>query len=85
MTMASQTPMDRQQVVDELVRELAAVARELAKVGLTADLAVARKDWDCIYTASESLLELQRRWAALYRQLLVARVEPSRGSERNSL
>jgi len=52
---------------------------------LTADLAIARRDWDCIYTASERLLELQRNWAALYRRLLVIRVEPSRIFERTSV
>jgi hypothetical protein len=83
--MATQTPADRQQVIDELAREIATVARDLAEVGLTADLAVARRDWDCFYTASEGLLELQRRWAALYRRLLIVRVEPSQLSERTSL
>jgi hypothetical protein len=83
--MAIQTPATRQQLVDELAREIAAVARELAEVGLTADLAIARGDWDCLYTASERLLELQREWAALYRRLLVLRIEPSRISERASL
>lgn len=83
--MTSQTPGERQQAVDELAREIAAVARELAEVGLTADLAIARRDWDCVYAASEGLLELQRRWAALYRRLLVVRVEPSQLSERTSL
>ncbi len=85
MTMATETPVERQQVVDDLAREIAAVARKLAEVGLTADLAIARRDWDCVYTASEGLLELQRRWAALYRRLLVVRVEPSRFSERTSV
>ena len=54
------------------------MARELAKVGLTADLAVARRDWDTIDTASERLMELQGRWAVLYRRLLVVGIEPSR-------
>jgi hypothetical protein len=83
--MAIRTPAKRQQLVDELAREMAAVARELAEVGLTADLAVARSDWDCLYAASEKLLDLQRRWAAIYRRLLVIRVEPSQLSERASL
>ena len=83
--MATQDPAQQPQVADELAREIAAVARELAEAGLTADLAVARRDWDCVYAASERLLELQRRWAALYRRLLVLRVEPSRISERNSV
>lgn len=64
---------------------MASVARELAEVGLTADLAIARRDWDCIYTASERLLDLQRGWAALYRRLLVVRVQPSQISERTSV
>jgi hypothetical protein len=76
---------ERQQVIDELAREMASVARELAEVGLTADLAVARHDWECIYIASERLLELQRNWAGLYRRLLVVRVGPSRLSERTSV
>jgi hypothetical protein len=80
----TQTPAERQQVVDDLAREVAAVARELAEAGLTADLAIARRDWDCVYTASERLLELQRRWAALYRRLLAVRVESNRISERSS-
>jgi hypothetical protein len=80
----TQTPAERQQVVDDLAREVAAVACELAEVGLTADLAIARRDWDCVYTTSERLLDLQRRWAALYRRLLAVRVEPSRISERSS-
>lgn len=62
---------------------IAAVTRELAEVGLTADLAVARRDWD--WTTSERLLELQRRWAAHYRRLPVVRVEPSQLSERTSV
>lgn len=83
--MATETQSERQQVVDELAREIAAIARELAGVGLTADLAIARRDWDCVYTASERLLELHRRWAGLYRRLLVVSVEPSRISERTSV
>lgn len=74
MTMAIDTPSQRQQVIDVLIREMASVARELADVGLTADLAIARHDWECIYSASERLLELQRSWAGLYRRLLVARI-----------
>jgi hypothetical protein len=61
--MAIETPSGRQQVIDALAREMASVARELAAVGLTADLAVARQDWDCIYSASERLLDLQSSWA----------------------
>lgn len=80
MTMAIDTPSQRQQVIDVLIREMASVARELADVGLTADLAIARHDWECIYSASERLLELQRSWAGLYRRLLVARI-----SERSSV
>lgn len=83
--MATRTPAERQQAVDELASEIAAVARELAKVGLTADLAVARRDWNCVYTACEGLLDLQRRWVVLYRRLLILRVEPSRISERTSV
>ena len=52
-----------------------AQARELATAGLTADLAVARGDWHTVYTESEKLIELQRRWAVLYRRLLVIRIE----------
>jgi hypothetical protein len=47
MTMATDTPAERQQVIDGLAREIVSVARELAEVGLTADLAVARHDWEC--------------------------------------
>ena len=61
------------------------LARELAEVGLTADLAVARHDWECIYSASERLLELQRSWAALYRRLLVVGVQASPVVERSSV
>jgi hypothetical protein len=64
---------------------MASIARELAEVGLTADLAIARHDWECIYTASERLLELQRSWAWIYRRLLVVRIGPSRLSERTSV
>ena len=85
VTMVTKTQAGRQQLIDELARGIAAVARELAETGLTADLAVARCDWDCLYAASERLLELQRRWAALYRRLLVVRVEPSRITERTSV
>jgi hypothetical protein len=59
--MTTRTPAERQRIVDGLTGEMAVVLRELAEVGLTADLAVARLDWDCIYTACERLLELQRR------------------------
>jgi hypothetical protein len=83
--MQTRTADERRQAVDELGREIAAVAREVAEVGLTADLAIARGDWDCLYTVSERLLELQRTWAARYRRLLVLRIEPSRISERASL
>jgi hypothetical protein len=82
---ATRNPSEQQQLVDQLAREIAAVARELAEVGLTADLAIARHDWSCIDTASETLLELQRRWAALYRRLLVVRVDSSQISERTSV
>jgi hypothetical protein len=85
MVMATEAPAERQQVIDGLTRELASVARELAEVGLTADLAVARHDWECIYSASERLLELQRSWAGLYRRLLVVRVHPSQIAERSSV
>ena len=85
MNVATEAPSERQQVIDALAREMASVARELAEVGLTADLAIARRDWDCIYTAAERLLDLQRGWAALYRRLLVVRVEPSQISERASM
>jgi hypothetical protein len=76
--MATGNQSERQQVID-------ASASELAEVGLTADLAIARHDWDCIYSASDRLLELQRSWAGLYRRLLVLRVAPSRISERSSV
>jgi hypothetical protein len=72
MTMATEIPAEREQVIDGL-------ARELAEVGLTADLAVARHDSECIYTASERLLDLQRSWTGLYRRLLAVRVPPSQG------
>jgi len=85
MTMATETPAERQHDIDELVREMASVARELAELGLTADLAVARHDWECIYAASERLLELQRIWAGLYRRLRVDRVPPSHVTERSSV
>jgi hypothetical protein len=86
LTMATESHVEqRRQIIDGLAGEMASVARELAEVGLTADLAVARRDWECIYAASERLLELQRCWAAHYRRLLVSRVEPSRLSERASL
>lgn len=85
MTMAVESPAARQQVIDGLTREMASIARELAEVGLTADLAIARHDWECIYTASERLLELQRSWAGIYRRLLVVRIGPSRLSERTSV
>ena len=58
---------------------------ELAEVGLTADLAVARNDWECIYSASERLLELQRSWVGLYRRLLAVRVAPSQVADRSSV
>jgi hypothetical protein len=64
---------------------MAPVPRELAGVGLTADLAVARHDWECVYTASERLLELQRSWAGLYRRLLAVRVRPSQITKRSSV
>lgn len=83
--MAIETSAERQQVIDGLARELASVARELAEVGLTADLAVARHDWECIYSASERLLELQRSWVGLYRRLLVLTVPPSHVAERSSV
>jgi hypothetical protein len=83
--MAIQTPAEQQQVVDELAREIAVVARELAEVGLTADLDLGRLDWDCICTASERMLELQRSCAGLYRRLLVVRVRPSQIAERSSV
>jgi len=76
---------ERQQVIDGLAHEMASVARELAEVGLTADLAVARHDWDCVYSASEKLLELQQIWASLYRRLLAVRVPPSQIVERSSV
>jgi len=86
LTMATKSPAEqRRQIIDALANEMASVARELVEVGLTADLAVARDDWDCIYAASERLLELLRCWAALYRRMLVIRVEPSRLSERTSV
>jgi hypothetical protein len=64
---------------------MASIARESAEVGLTAELAIARHDWECIYSASERLMELQRIWATLYRRLLVMRIGPSRLSERTSV
>jgi hypothetical protein len=85
MTMAMKTPAERQQVIDRLASEMASVARELAEVGLTADLAVARHDWDCIYAASERLLELQRCWGGLYRRLLALSVRPCQIAERSSV
>jgi hypothetical protein len=85
MTMAIDSPSERQQVIDVLAREMASVARELAEVGLTADLAVARHDWECICAASERLLELQRSWAGLYRRLLVVRVQAHQIAERSSI
>jgi hypothetical protein len=83
--MAAETQAERQQIIDGLAREMASVARELAQVGLTADLAVARHDWECVYIASERLLELQRSWAGLYRRLLVVRVPPNQIAERSSV
>jgi hypothetical protein len=83
--MTTEAPAEEQQVIDALARELASVARELAEVGLTADLAIARHDWDCIYAAAERLLELQRSWAGIYRRLLVVRVRPSHFAERSSV
>ena len=74
MIMANETPADR--VIDGLARKMASVARDLAEVGLAADMAVARHDWDSICAASERLLDLQRSWAALYRRLLVASIRP---------
>jgi hypothetical protein len=85
MTMAVESPAERQHVIDGLTREMASVARELAEAGLTADLAIARHDWDCIYNTAERLLELQRSWAKLYRRLLVVCVGPSRLCERSSV
>jgi hypothetical protein len=64
---------------------MASVARELAEVGLTTCLAAARHDRECIYSASERLLELHGSWAALYRRLLVVRVQPSQIAERSSV
>jgi hypothetical protein len=85
VTMATKIPAEREQVIDGLALELASVARELAEVGLTADLAVARHDWECIYTASERLLDLQRSWAGIYRRLLAVRVPPCQVAERSSV
>jgi hypothetical protein len=84
VTVVTQTPAERQKLIDELAREVAAVARELAEVGLAADLAVARHDWDVLYSSSERMLELHSRWAALYRRLLVTRTDSSHVSERTS-
>jgi hypothetical protein len=82
--MGAVTDADRSRRVAELTTEISAVARELAEVGLAADLAVARDDWDVIYSSSERMLDLHHRWAALYRRLLVVRTDSSRVSERTS-
>jgi hypothetical protein len=68
--MATEIPAEREQVIY-------GIPRELAEVGLTADLAVARLDRECIYTASDGLVDLQRSWAGLYRRLLAVRVPRS--------
>jgi hypothetical protein len=49
------------------------------------DLAAATHGWECIYPASERLLELHSSWAALYRRLLVVSVQPSQIAERGSV
>jgi hypothetical protein len=82
--MGAVSDADRSRRVSELTTEISAVARELAEVGLAADLAVARHDWAVIYSSSERMLDLHHRWAALYRRLLVVRTEPSRVAERTS-
>lgn len=66
--------IDRERRVALLAGELAAVARELARHCLAADLAVARGDFDVVSGSSEEMRVLSGRWSALYHELLVARV-----------
>jgi len=82
--MDSDTDVDRSRRVASLIMAISAIARELAEVSLAADLAVARHDWDVIYSSSERMLDLHHLWAALYRRLLVVRTDSSRTSERTS-
>ena len=77
--------IDRARRVEDISRELAAVARELAEHCLAADLAVARNDFDCLCSSSEHAQELLARWALLYRELLVKRRPAERLTEYSSL
>ena len=71
--MGTVTDLGASRRVARLAQELAAVARDLARHCLAADLAVARDDIDVICDSSEAAHELHERWSVLYRELLVAR------------
>ena len=80
--MGTASYVERERRVSRAARELASVARELARHCRAADLAVARDDFDVICESSEAAHELHRRWSDLYRELLVARTTSRPQSER---